>query len=136
MSKFKKYVNIKLTNNLLYVSRIHQQYTSVKYWFTNRFIMENIGQRFKNVRKVLNMSQEEFAESLGVTKQAISNVEHSKSLPSTAVMNKMLLNFDVNLNYLVSEVGNMFVNQDKIYKSLRAQLMSEMETLLDARGIK
>jgi len=98
--------------------------------------MESIGQRFKNVRKVLNMSQEQFADSLGITKQAISNVEHSKSLPSTAVMNKMLINFDVNLNYLISEVGNMFNNQDKIYKSLRAQLMSEMETMLDARGIK
>ena len=100
------------------------------------FIMENIGQRFKNVRKVLNMSQEEFANSLGITKQAISNFEHSKSLPSPAIMNKLLLNFDVNLNYLVSEVGDMFNNSDKIYKSLKLQLMSEMEAMLDSRGIK
>ena len=98
--------------------------------------MDNIGQRFKHVRKVLNMSQEQFASSLGITKQAISNVEHSKSLPSMVVLNKMLLNFDVNLNYLVSEVGNMFINQDKIYKSLRSQLMDEMSAILDARGIK
>ena len=82
------------------------------------------------------MSQEQFASSLGITKQAISNVEHSKSLPSTAVMSKLLLNFDVNLNYLISAVGNMFNNQGKIYSSLRSQLLGEMETLLDARGIK
>ena len=98
--------------------------------------MNSIGQRFKNVRKVLNMSQEEFASSLGITKQAISNFEHSKSLPSMVILNKMLLNFDVNLNYLVSEVGSMFNNNDKIYTSLRSQLLSEMEAILDARGIK
>ena len=98
--------------------------------------MDNIGQRFKNVRKVLNMSQEEFANSLGITKQAISNFEHSKSLPSTAILNKLLINFNVNLNYLISEVGNMFNNQDKIYKSLKSQLMNEMEAMLEARGIK
>ena len=98
--------------------------------------MESIGKRFKSVRKVLNMSQEEFASSLGITKQAISNVEHSKSLPSTAIMNKMLLNFDVNLNYLISEVGDMFNNPDKIYKSLRDELLNDVKTFLDARGIK
>jgi len=98
--------------------------------------MDNIGQRFKNVRKVLNMSQDEFANSLGVTKQAVSNFEHSKSMPSTAIMGKMLSKFNINLNYLVSEVGNMFINQDEVYKSLRTQLLDEMEAILDARGIK
>ena len=98
--------------------------------------MEKIGQRFKTVRKVLNMSQEEFAASLGITKQAISNFEHSKSLPSTAIMNKMLLNFDVNLNYLISEIGDMFNNQEKIRKSLRDELLRDVQSFLDARGIK
>ncbi len=98
--------------------------------------MQSIGQRFRNVRKMLNLSQEQFAASLGITKQAISNVEHSKSLPSTTIMNKMLINYGVNLNYLISEVGNMFNNQDEIYKSLKKQLIREMENILEARGIK
>ena len=97
--------------------------------------MDNIGKRFKNVRKMLNLSQAEFANSLGVTKQAISNFEHSRCVPSTAIMRKMLLNYNVNLNYLISEVGNVFNNQDMLYKSIRTSLLDEIKTFLESKGI-
>lgn len=99
-------------------------------------MMKNIGERFKNIRKILNKSQDEFAHSLGITKQAISNIEHSKSMPGIITMDKLLLKFDINLNYLISGVGNMFNDQQKIYKSLKNQLLSEVEAMLDAKGIK
>lgn len=98
--------------------------------------MENIGERFKSIRKILNISQDEFAQSLGITKQAISNIEHSKSMPSVGTMDKLLSKFDINLNYLISGIGNIFNNQQEIYKSLRSQLLSEVEAMLDAKGIK
>ncbi len=97
--------------------------------------MENIGIRIKKIRKILSKSQEGLALELGLTKQAISNIETSKSLPSMAFLSKLLLDYDVNLNYIVCGVGDIFITNEKTYKSLRESLLKEVEQLLDARGI-
>lgn len=97
--------------------------------------MENIGIRIKKIRKILNKSQEELALELGLTKQAISNIETSKSLPSMAFLSKLLLDYDVNLNFIVCGIGEIFMTNEKTYKSLRNSLLKEVEQLLDARGI-
>lgn len=97
--------------------------------------MENIGIRIKKIRKILNKSQEGLALELGLTKQAISNIETSKSLPSMAFLSKLLLDYDVNLNFIVCGIGEIFMTNEKTYKSLRNSLLKEVEQLLDARGI-
>lgn len=97
--------------------------------------MENIGIRIKNIRKLLNKSQEQLAAELNLTKQAISNIETSKSLPSMALMSKLLVDYDVNLNYVVSGMGDIFLTNEKTYKTLRKSLIKEVEQFLDSRGI-
>lgn len=98
--------------------------------------MEHIGIRIKNIRKLLNKSQEQLATELNLTKQAISNIETSKSLPSMALLSKLLLDYDVNLNYIVSGMGDIFLSNEKTYKTLRNSLIKEVEQFLDSRGIK
>lgn len=97
--------------------------------------MEHIGNRIKNVRKILKKSQEDLAHELNLTKQAISNIETSKSSPSMALLSKLLLDYDVNLNYIVCGIGDIFITNEKTHKSLRASLIKEVEQLLDSRGI-
>ena len=97
--------------------------------------MEHIGIRFKNVRKILNKSQDELALDLGITKQAISNIENSKCMPSLTILSKLLVDFDININYLIAGIGEIFVKKDKTYKSLRNSLLKEVELLLESRGI-
>lgn len=98
--------------------------------------MEHIGIRIKNIRKLLNKSQEQLAAELNLTKQAISNIETSKSLPSMALLSKLLIDYDVNLNYVVSGMGDIFLSNEKSYKTLRNSLIKEVEQFLDSRGIK
>jgi len=98
--------------------------------------MENIGERIKKIRKLLNKSQEELAVALGITKQAISNMENSKSMPSVAMLSKLLLNFDINLNYLISGVGGYFVTNEENHSKLKESLMKEVEQFLDSKGIR
>lgn len=97
--------------------------------------MECIGIRFKNIRKILKKSQDELAIELGVTKQAISNIENAKSMPGLTLLNKLLTSYDVNLNYLVAGIGDIFTEKEKTYKTLRNTLIKEVEELLDSRGI-
>lgn len=97
--------------------------------------MNNLGKRIRNLRKHLAKSQEEFANELGVTKQAVSNMENSKSAPSISVLYKMSTNMNINLNYVISGIGDIFLTQDKTNK-LKESLLKEFESMLKSRGIE
>ena len=98
--------------------------------------MDNIAQRFKKIRKLLNKSQDELAGDLGLTKQTISNIENSKSLPGINSLSKLILNFDVNANYIISGKGAYFVSNEADFTRLKSSLMKEVEEFLDSKGIR
>ena len=98
-------------------------------------IMKEIGNRLKNIRKNLNKSQEELARDLGLTKQAVSNMEHTKSFPSPMTMKKLHLDFGVNINYLLTGVGEHFVDTNAHSKSIKNELIKDIEDILNKRGI-
>ena len=97
--------------------------------------MEHIGIRIKSVRKLLNKSQDELARELNITKQAISNIENSKSAPGINLLSKLLIDYDVNLNYIISGIGDVFITKEKTYNSLKNSLLKEVEFFLETRGI-
>ena len=96
--------------------------------------MKNLGNRIRILRKQLDKSQEEFAQELGITKQAISNIENSKSAPSPLVLYRLHNNLHVNLNYIIAGTGDVFVGTEK-KEDLKKALMKEFEQILKARGI-
>lgn len=98
--------------------------------------MQFIGIRLKNIRKLLNKSQDDLAKALNITKQGVSNIETGKSLPGIAIVHKLCVEFDVNLNYLIAGQGETFTVKEKTYQSLRDALINEVETILNARGIE
>ncbi len=97
--------------------------------------MNKMGSRIKLLRQQLNMSQDELAKSLGVTKQAISNMENSKSSPSISVLHKLNIKFDINLNYLISGVGNFYVTKET-ENNLKETILNDFKIYLRARGIE
>lgn len=98
-------------------------------------MMEKIGNRFKNIRKLLNKSQSQFANELLITKQAVSNIETSKSAPSIVVLAKLQEVYGINLNYIVSGIGDMFLAKEESYGEIRKSLIQEVEVFLEQRGI-
>lgn len=80
----------------------------------------NLGDNLKELRKKSNVSQEDLAKSIYVSRQTISNWENQKSYPD--INNLVLLSvfFDTTLDWLVKgEIENMRSLQDiKKYKSL------------------
>ena len=67
-----------------------------------------IGERLKQVRRRLGMTQKEFAEALGVHPMTLSKYESGKWNPSEKFLRLIEAKFDVNYNWLLKGEGTMF----------------------------
>ena len=61
---------------------------------------ENIGAKIAELRREHNMKQDEFAEQLGVTPQAVSKWENGASMPDIALLPKIAEIFGVTIDAL------------------------------------
>lgn len=86
--------------------------------------MQNIGERFKEIREYLRLSQEQIGKQIGLSKAGISGVEKNKSFMSKEVLSKLVIGLNVNLNWLISGEGEMFLTS-KGEKSLLSRLEEE-----------
>ncbi len=75
--------------------------------------METQGERIKNIRLGLRLSQDKFGEGLGITKQYVSNIENGVALMSNEKLTSLLLNFNVNINYILSGKGDVFLGVEQ-----------------------
>ena len=58
------------------------------------------------LRKKNNLSQEELAEKLFVTRQAVSRWENGETLPSTDILKMISRTFGVSINFLLGQLLN------------------------------
>lgn len=64
--------------------------------------------RIKQIRKHCKMSQGEFGECLGVSRDAISNYELGRVIPSDLFINHLCSTYNVNRIWLETGEGEMF----------------------------
>ena len=62
----------------------------------------SLGERIKQRRQDLKITQQELAQSLGMTPQHISAIEQDKWAPSIALLPKLAEELGVSIDYLVS----------------------------------
>ncbi|MEO1772350.1 helix-turn-helix domain-containing protein [Candidatus Enterococcus ferrettii] len=60
-----------------------------------------IGEILKDQRKKLNMTQQQVADQLHISRQTISNWETGKSLPDVSMLLEISVLFDLSLDYLI-----------------------------------
>lgn len=65
---------------------------------------ETIGLRIKNKRKEMDMTQEDLAEKLGVTFQAISKWENDASIPDITLLSKIAEVLNMNIEELINGI--------------------------------
>ncbi len=68
----------------------------------------NIGERIKKLRKSLDMTQQEFAERIGVKRNTIGQYEIGRNEPIDAIINLICREFNVNKEWLQTGIGEMF----------------------------
>lgn len=90
-----------------------------------------LANRVKIVREALNLSQREFGENLGVSRDVISNIEYGRVQPKKLLLQHMCQQYKVNEHWLETGDGEMFdesfESDDKfdealsIFKSLKPE---------------
>ena len=70
-------------------------------------------ERIKELRKALNLSQDEFANSLGLkTRGKIANIELGRVVPDGAFLSLICKTHNVNYQWLISGEGDMLREDD------------------------
>lgn len=96
--------------------------------------MLTTGQRIKIVRQELKMSQEQFGQIFNAGKSYISAVENDKSKLSVEHLVKLLVNYNVNINYILGEVGGVFNASE--FEDVKNEVLEEVNKILSKYGIK
>lgn len=97
--------------------------------------METQGERIKKIRLELNMQQDKFGEGIGVTKQFISNLERNIGFLSNDKLTSLLLNYNVNINYLLAGIGEMFLNSYQLDEVKLETKIQEVVLKMKEKGL-
>ena len=65
-------------------------------------------EKIRQVRKKLNITQEEISTQIGISYRAYSSYERGDRNPSLEFLEKLVKQYNVNLSWLIADVGNMF----------------------------
>lgn len=75
-----------------------------------------ISEKIREARKVQNLSQEDLAEEIGISVQAVSKWECGQSCPDIMYLPQIADYLGVSLDYLLREETSEFVRQQKLEK--------------------
>ncbi|HEL6720414.1 TPA: helix-turn-helix transcriptional regulator, partial [Listeria monocytogenes] len=62
-----------------------------------------IGKRIREYRKIYNLSQEQLADKIFVSRQTVSNWENDKTYPDIQIIVSLSILFNVSLDELIRE---------------------------------
>ena len=86
--------------------------------------------RIKKIRKELDLTQQKFADRLGVQRNTIAMYEMGRSLPSDAIMRSICREFNVNEEWLRTGQGEMFIQRtrNQIITDFAGDLINEPDS--------
>ena len=94
--------------------------------------MSTIAERFKEIRLNKRMTQAEYANSLEIKRQVVANIEIGHSKPTIDIVQKCIEEFNVNANWLLAGVGEMFIPQ---IDDENPELEKVVENMLKKHGL-
>ena len=69
--------------------------------------------RIKKLRKALDLTQQKFADSLGIKQNTVASYEMGRIVPSDSTIKLICREFDVNEDWLRTGEGEMFIILDR-----------------------
>lgn len=95
--------------------------------------MSTIPEKFKSIRQEKQLTQQGLADLLSVKKQNISNIENGHQKPTFELMKKLIEQLNINANWLIANIGNMFNSTPN--EALKEELRKEFEKLMKSKGL-
>lgn len=96
---------------------------------------ESLGQKLKYCREQRGLTQEELAEKIFITRQAISNYERDKTLPDVYTLKKIAAIFDMSLDEIMEHTKEAEVTMPKAPGYLAAATLGAILLYLIAGGM-
>ncbi len=98
--------------------------------------MSTVGNRLKKIRKKLELSQDDFGQKIGLSRAGIAAVEADKNKFSQDVLYKLMKTFNINLNYLIGNLGEMFNSSNAASNAkIKDEILNEVHRLLKEKGL-
>ena len=96
-----------------------------------------MNERLKKLRKELDMTQQEFAEGIGIKRNTMATYESGRNEPIDAVISLICTKYNVNENWLRTGEGEMFVEMsyDDEIAQFVGQVMGEEDDSFKKRLI-
>lgn len=94
-------------------------------------------EKLKEIRKTLKLSQEEMALQTGTSYRAYSSYERGDRKPSFEFLEQLVLQFDVNLNSLIANKGDLFIlveSRSQTFK-MKNEILNEVRKMLIDEGL-
>lgn len=89
-----------------------------------------MNERLKKLRKALDLTQQEFADRLGVKRNTIAQYEIGRNEPIDAVIVSICREFNVSRKWLCDGVGEMFAPDDDLNDLVSKYGLSEDDRIL------
>ena len=71
-----------------------------------------MNERLKKLRKKLDITQQEFADRIGIKRNSFANYETGRNKPIDAIIKSICREFNVNEEWLRTGIGEMFIEED------------------------
>lgn len=96
-----------------------------------------MNERLKKLRKELDMTQQEFAEGIGIKRNTMATYESGRNEPIDAVISLICTKYNVNENWLRTGEGEMFIEMsyDDEIAQFVGQVMGEEDDSFKKRLI-
>ena len=96
-----------------------------------------MNERLKKLRKELDMTQQEFAEGIGIKRNTMATYESGRNEPIDAVISLICTKYNVNENWLRTGEGEMFMGMsyDDEIAQFVGQVMGEEDDSFKKRLI-
>jgi Predicted transcriptional regulator len=91
-------------------------------------VKTKVNKRIRRLRRELDLTQQEFADRIGIKRNTLSTYESGRNEPIDAVISLICREFNVNEEWLRTGEGDMFVQQsidDKIASFIGGIQMTE-----------
>lgn len=83
-----------------------------------------MNERIKKLRKVLDLTQQEFADRIGIKRNSFANYETGRNTPIGAIIVSICREFNVNEDWLRTGEGEMFIEMS--YNDEIAQFVGQV----------
>ena len=86
-----------------------------------------LNNRIKLLRKTLGLTQENFAQKIGITKSSVSLLESGQNKASSQTIYILCKEFNVNEKWLRNGTGEMFNDEDKELEYYLGQISADSD---------